>query len=289
GGRPVADAAARVDAATAWGVESLPEAPGRDGNAIISAAAAGELSGLVLGGIDPDDFADPAAVRQAIERAGFVVSLELRETEVTRHADVVFPVAPVSDKAGTFVTWEGRPRSFEAVLANPGSLPDLRVLAGIAEESGVSLGFRTVPEARQQMEEMGPWDGERAPAATPPQVKERRLARNKFWLATWKQMLDNGSLQDGESALAQTARPSVIIVPQATFDVLKGATHVTLTGDRGQVTLPVTASSDLPEDTVWMPANNHRNGVLADLASPGSAVTLRAAKADELSAEEEQA
>src|SRR3546814_11091248 len=97
-------------------------------------------------------------------------------------------------------------------------------------------------------------------------------------------MLDNGSLQDGESALAQTARPSVIIVPQATFDVLKGATHVTLTGDRGQVTLPVTASSDLPEDTVWMPANNHRNGVLADLASPGSAVPLPAAKADELPA-----
>ena len=33
GGRPVADAAARVDVAAAWGVETLPEAPGRDGDA----------------------------------------------------------------------------------------------------------------------------------------------------------------------------------------------------------------------------------------------------------------
>ena len=32
GGRPVADASARVDAATTWGVDHLPETPGRDGD-----------------------------------------------------------------------------------------------------------------------------------------------------------------------------------------------------------------------------------------------------------------
>ncbi|MDT0200698.1 NADH-quinone oxidoreductase subunit G [Nocardioides sp. AE5] len=278
GGRPVADAAARVDAATAWGVDALPEVPGRDGDAIVKAAAAGELGGLVIGGVDPDDLADPAAARAAIDAAGFVVALEQRATDVTRAADVVFPVAPVSDKAGTFVTWEGRPRPFEAVFTNPGSLPDLRVLAGIAEESGLALGFRTVPEVRRQMEEMGPWDGDRAPAGPEPKVKARRLARNKFWLSTWKHLLDNGTLQMGDSALARTARPAVVAVPQATYDVLAGATHVTLTGDRGEVTLPVVAAPDLPEDTVWMPANSHGNGVLVDLASPGSAVTVKAVK-----------
>ena len=72
-----------------------------------------------------------------------MVSLELRESEVTRAADVVFPVAPVSDKAGTFINWEGRARSFETVLRNPASLPDLRILAGVAEELGAPLGFRT--------------------------------------------------------------------------------------------------------------------------------------------------
>ncbi|KRF16674.1 NADH-quinone oxidoreductase subunit G [Nocardioides sp. Soil797] len=278
GGRPVTDASARVDAATAWGVDHLPEQVGRDGAAIIAAAASGELAGLVVGGVDLDDLPDPAAARAALASAGFVVSLELRETEVTRAADVVFPVAPASDKAGMFVTWEGRPRTFDAVFSNPGSLPDLRILSGIAEESGQPLGFRTVAEARSQMNEVGPWDGERAAPVGPPKIKVRRLARNKFWLATWKQLLDNGAMLRGESALLATARPAVARVPQATYDVLAGASHVTLTGDRGQVTVPVEVA-DLPEDTVWLPANNTGNGVYADLASPGSAVTVKAVKA----------
>ena len=107
-------------------------------------------------GVDPDDTADPAATRAAIEAASFVVALELRETDVTRVADVVFPVAPVIDKAGTFVTWEGRPRSFDAVFTSPTSLPDLRILAGIADELGSSLGFITIAEVQAEMAEIGP-------------------------------------------------------------------------------------------------------------------------------------
>ena len=100
GGRPVADAAARVDVATAWGVDSLPDTTGRDADAIVAALVSGELGGLVVGGVDPDDTGDPAAIRAALAAASFVVALELRETDVTRAADVVFPVAPVTDKAG---------------------------------------------------------------------------------------------------------------------------------------------------------------------------------------------
>ena len=171
GGRPLADAAARVDAATAWGVDSLPEKAGRDADAIVAAAIGGDLGGLVVGGVDPDDTANPQAFRDALAAASFVVALELRETDVTRAADVVFPVAPATDKAGTFVTWEGRPRPFDAVFSSPSSLPDLRILAGIAEELDATLGFRTVAEARVQMEELGPWDGDRATMETPAAVE----------------------------------------------------------------------------------------------------------------------
>ena len=104
--------------ATAWGVDELPETPGRDADAIVAAAAAGELGGLVVGGVDPDDLADPALRRAALDAAGFVVSLELRATDVTRAADVVFPVAPVTDKSGTFVNWEGRVRAVRAGAAS---------------------------------------------------------------------------------------------------------------------------------------------------------------------------
>lgn len=274
GGRPVADASARVDVATAWGLDdSLPSTPGRDADQIVAAVRAGELGGLVVGGVDPDDTADPEAFRAALEAASFVVSLELRESDVTRAADVVFPVAAVHDKAGTFVTWEGRPRWFDAVFTNPQALPDSRVLAGIAEELGRPLGFRTVPEVRAQMEQLGPWDGDRVahqPVGTRPSDGEG-LA-----LATWKQLVDHGSMQDGDDNLRATARPAVARVSASVLASVGPV--VTITGDRGSWTLPA-EEADLPEGVVWVPANNHGNGVLADLASPGSRVSVKGGQA----------
>jgi NADH-quinone oxidoreductase subunit G len=276
GGRPVADASARVDAATAWGLDSLPEQPGRDGDGIVAALVAGELGGLVVGGVDPDDTADPAAFRSALDAAAFVVALDLRETEVTLAADVVFPVAPVTDKAGTYVNWEGRTRPFDAVFTNPTSLPETRILAGIAEELGRPLGFRTVAEARSAMSDLGPWDGERATLPeTPPEAKVRGPRDNELALATWKLMLDKGSMQHNEKHLAATARTPVCKVSAVAYAAL--GPMVTLTGDRGSVTLPVDVAPDLADDVVWVPANSVGNGVLADLASPGTGVRVKGA------------
>lgn len=276
GGRPVADAQARVDAGTAWGVEHLPDAAGRDGDAIVAALASGELGGLVVGGVDPDDTSDPAATRAALAAASFVVALEIRETDVTRAADVVFPVAPVVDKAGTFVTWEGRPRPFEAVFSNPSSLPDLRILAGIAEElssigTGRPLGFRTVADARAEMEELGAWDGDRPALGGFEPRSAPSPATGDVALATWKLLVDNGSMQDGDKAYRATGRAPVARISRSAYDS-HGPT-VTLTGDRGSVTLPA-EPADLADDVVWVPANSFGNGVLADLASPGSRVTV---------------
>ncbi|MBS2939622.1 NADH-quinone oxidoreductase subunit G [Nocardioides sp. J2M5] len=290
GGRPVGEASARVDVGAAWGVD-LPAKAGRDGNAIVAALTKGDLGGLVVAGVDPDDTADPAAFRAALDAAGFVVSLELRETDVTRVADVVLPVAPVTDKAGTFVTWDGRARSFDAVFSNPASLPDLRVLAGISEElealgTGRALGFRTVAEARAEMEALGPWDGARPTIDAGKAPKAPKTRAGGFALATWKQLVDLGSMQDGEQHLRATARRPVARVSQASYDALFGLVDdatagpqaATLTGDRGSITLPVEVA-DLPDEVVWVPARSVGRGVLADLASPGSTVTLKGASA----------
>jgi NADH-quinone oxidoreductase subunit G len=274
GGRPVVDPAARVDAATAWGVAGLPDTPGRDADAIVAAVAAGEVGGLVVGGVDPDDTSDPAAFRAALDAARFVVALEQRETDVTRAADVVFPVAPVTDKPGTFVTWEGRPREFDAVFVNPNALPDARVLAGVAEELGRPLGFRSSAEAHERMVEMGPWDGDRATLPESPAASSvTGPTEGQVALATWKLMLDNGSMQDGEKHLRATARTPVCRVSPTAASAL-GA-MVTLEGDRGTITLPVEVVDDLPDGVVWVPANSTGNGVLADLASPGTGVHLK--------------
>ena len=181
-------------------------------------------------------------------------------------------VAPVADKAGTFVTWEGRPRPFPAVFSKPTSLPDLRILSGIAEELDRPLGFRTVEEARSQMEEMGPWDGARATLGGVETVASATSSTTEgLALATWKLLVDNGSMQDGDKAYRATGRAPVARLSRATYDAV-GPT-VTLTGDRGSVTLPA-EPADLDDGVVWVPGNSFGNGVLADLASPGSRVTV---------------
>ena len=45
----------------------------------------------------------------------------------------------------------------------------------------------------------------------------------------------------------------------------------------GRSTLPTEPCADLADDTVWVPANSTGNGVLADLASPGSGVRVKGA------------
>ena len=49
---------------------------------------------------------------------------------------------------------------------------------------------------------------------------------------------------------------------------------VTVTGDRGSVTLPAEVADDLVDGVVWLPTNSTGNGVLADVASPGSRVRV---------------
>ena len=164
GGRPVADAAARVDTQTTWGVESLPSLEGRDADEILIAAADGELAALVVAGVDPNDFVDPQAVLEGLEAVDFVVSLETRASLVTERANVVFPVSLMHERAGTFVNWEGRRRSFDIVIEQPNGMSDLRVLAALADGLGTDLGFRTAAQARAELDELGTWEGERAEA-----------------------------------------------------------------------------------------------------------------------------
>jgi NADH-quinone oxidoreductase subunit G len=85
----------------------------------VAAAADGELSALVIGGVDLDDLPDPELARRALGRVGFVVSLEIRQSSVTDLADVVLPVAPVQEKQGTFLDWEGRARRSRRPSAAP--------------------------------------------------------------------------------------------------------------------------------------------------------------------------
>ena len=128
---------------------------------------------------------------------------------------------------------------------------------------------------RTEWEQLGPWDGARPElaAAAAPATDE---ATDTLALATWKQMIDLGSMQDGEEHLRATARPAVARLSPTAYTGL-GSEQVTITGDRGEVTLPAEPADDMVDGGVWVPANSFGDGVLADLASPGSRVTVKGA------------
>jgi NADH-quinone oxidoreductase subunit G len=277
-GRPVISPQARAEVARAWGKASLPTSPGRDTAGILMAAERGEIGALVIAGVDPADLPDPAAALRALEATPFIVSLELRASAVTDRADVVFPVAAVAEKAGTFVNWEGRGGTFTAALRVPGVRDDLHVLSLIADEMDVHFGLPDAAAARTELAALGTYKAERplAPAVRPPRGRPAPDAET-VRLATWHQLLDNGRLQDGEPYLAGTARPVVARMSAATAaDAgIADGDKVTVASAAGSVTVPV-AVTEMTDGVVWLPANSTGSAVRADLvAGHGSRVTLR--------------
>ncbi|MFP5282356.1 MAG: NADH-quinone oxidoreductase subunit G, partial [Actinomycetes bacterium] len=230
GGRPAADPAARVDTQATWGVPSLPSGPGHSTEEMLAAAADGSLAALVVAGVDPGDLADPEAALRGLEACGFVVSLETRASLVTERADVVLPVSLMTERPGTFLTWEGRERPFGAVLERPTVLSDLRVLAALADGLGRPLGFRSAAQAKAELAELGRWEG--APVAVPdlapappPDVEPGTVA-----LATWRLALDESRALDHEPFLQAGALAPVARVSPATAQAARLDGEVTVAG-----------------------------------------------------------
>ena len=281
GGRPVAQAAARVDVAAVWGVDHLPEQPGRSVSAMLEAARTGSLAGLVVGGVDVRDLPDPAAARAALAAVGFLVSLEVRRSEVTDLADVVLPVAPPVEKPGTYLNWEGRPRPFPQALTST-AMSDHRVLDALADALGITLGLRTLTQVHDELDELGAWDGERIAAPQAAAVEPPAIAPGHAVLATWHQLLDAGHLQDGEVFLAGTAKRPVARISAATatgVGVADGGLLDVAT-DAGTVTLPVAVTA-MGDHIVWLPTCSPGSEVRDTLrAGPGALVRLAAGSTD---------
>ncbi|GAA1802586.1 NADH-quinone oxidoreductase subunit G [Planosporangium flavigriseum] len=282
GSRPVSDAGALGELTQVWemGDSPMPTAPGRDTDAIIAAAAAGSLGGLVVAGVEPGDLAQPRFAEEALDRVGFLVSIELRRSAVANRADVVFPVAPAVEKAGAYVDWEGRIRPFDAVLRTT-AMSDARVLDALAAEMGVQLGCGDVLEVRRQLAALA---NTRTPLPAPPRFRAAGVTvppaepvvagRRRVILATWHQLIDLGSLQDGDEYLAGTARPAVVTLSKATASGLAVADGdpLTVRSEQGAITLPAMIVDDMVDGVVWVPTNSAGSTVRRTLGVTAGAV-----------------
>ena len=275
GGRPVADAAARVDIAAAWGVAALPTQPGRTTAEIIASLAADQLDAVVVGGVDAHDLLNSRVVLEALKKS-FVISLEIALSSITDVADVVLPVAAITEKSGSFLNWEGRARAFDAAVADSQNRSDVRILSMIADAMGESIMLGSVTAAAREFNQLGKWDGARVAFTSVAPVAAKTIGANEALLTSWRRLLDMGTLQKGEDNLAGTRRPTVAVISakRATSLGVTSGDQVRVANAHGSITIPALVE-DIHDDAVWLPRNSFASQTLVSLnAAHGDVVTV---------------
>jgi NADH-quinone oxidoreductase subunit G len=270
GGRPISDPTARAEIAQAWNidVDSLPPV-GISGTDLISEIAQGSIKALITAGVDPSDLPNGSELISGIESADFVVALENHHSEITQRASVVFPVAVVTEKSGSFTNWEGRSKPFSAAFREALTLTDAGVLSMLASAMKVQLNGDT-RTLRKEMNSLKPWSGSRTELK--PQSASAPVGTT---LATWRLLIDSGVMQEGEPHLAATARPSVVAVSSAMFEQLGKPELITVTGPKGSITLPAQVA-EVSSESVWLPMNSPESHIYAQLGCGyGEVVTVK--------------
>jgi len=276
GGRPVSDAEARIDIQSAWGVDSLPTEPGRSTSGILSALnSEGGLDAVVVGGVDPADIS-AEALGQLLNT--FVVSLEISHSAVTAIADVVLPVAAVTEKAGSFLDWEGRERSFEQAIEGAliTSRSDVRILSMIADEMAKPISLPSVTSAKRELLSLGKWDGKSVSKPAQPKLAPVSVSGNEAILTSWRQLIDLGSLQAGEENLAGTARKAVAVISAKRAESIGVANGdlVKISNERGSISIEAHVAN-ISDEKVWLPRNSEGSQTIVTFgAAEGCLVTV---------------
>ena len=271
GGRPVSQASARVDVAAAWAVDSLPTNPGRSTSEILHALIVNNLDAVVIGGVDPLDISN-TALSQLLN--SFVVSLEITHSAVTAVADVVLPVAAVIEKSGSFQDWQGSTRAFEKAITDSLSRSDVRILSMIADEMGTPINLPTVAATAREIAALGNWDGAAISFEKTSTVKTL-ATEEKMNLTSWRLLLDLGTLQDGETNLAGTARKATARISKTKSEKLgvNEGELISISSDLGSLKLPVEIS-EMSDNEIWVPRNSIDSQVIANLGFVNGQVTV---------------
>ena len=272
GNRPITDASARVDIATAWSIDSLPSEVGMSSTEIINS----DLQAVLIGGVDPMDISADAKVKLAKK---FVVSLEIRQSDITDIASVVLPVAAVVEKSGSFMDWQGSTRNFEAAVDQSLNRSDVRILSMLADEIGKPINLANVKSAKKEFDSIGSWDGSKNSMKPVAAASVINASGDEAVLNSWRNLLDKGSMQDGEDNLAGTARKSIVVISSARAKTLGVSENdlVRVSNEYGAITLPCSIN-DIEDSSVWLPRNSQSSQLIRNLGTVSNSI-VKVAKA----------
>ncbi len=138
GYQKVADPLVRDRFARAWGVPSLPAAPGLPLTRAMNAASEGRLQALFVMGENPM-LSDPdqGHARKVLEGLELLVVQDIFLTETAALADIVLPAACYAEKEGTFTNTERRVQRARKAVESPGTArADWEIICDIALRAG---------------------------------------------------------------------------------------------------------------------------------------------------------
>ena len=137
------------EAANTVGAQVVGAVPSHGGQNAAQMARGGLKAALLLHTEPHADMAHGAAAVQALEKAEMVVTLSSFKTNMS-FSDVLLPVAPFTETAGTCINTEGRAQSFHGVVKPLGETRPawkvLRVLGSMLHVPGFE--FETIEEVR---------------------------------------------------------------------------------------------------------------------------------------------
>ena len=137
------------EAANTVGAQVVGAVPSHGGQNAAQMARGGLKAALLLHTEPHADMAHGAAAVQALEKAEMVVTLSAFKTNMA-FSDVLLPIAPFTETAGTFINSEGRAQSFHGVVKPLGETRPawkvLRVLGSMLKVPGFEL--ETIEEVR---------------------------------------------------------------------------------------------------------------------------------------------
>jgi NADH-quinone oxidoreductase subunit G len=137
------------EAANTVGAQVVGAVPSLGGQNAAQMARGGLKAALLLHTEPHADMAYGAAAVQALEKAEMVVTLSSFKTN-RAFSDVLLPIAPFTETAGTFINTEGRAQSFHGVVRPLGETRPgwkvLRVLGSMLKVPGFEL--ETIEEVR---------------------------------------------------------------------------------------------------------------------------------------------
>jgi NADH-quinone oxidoreductase subunit G len=129
------------EAANSVGAQLVGALPGPGGLNAAQMLSQG-MPALLLLNVEPElDAANPPLARAALQRSGLVVALTSFKDAAVENADVLLPIAPFTETAGSFVNAEGRVQGFSGVVAPLGDTrPAWKVLRVLGNLLGLT-GF----------------------------------------------------------------------------------------------------------------------------------------------------